>query len=66
MYITRHIARCLKAHDDTDLHLQLGGFPFDIEASMGDAVPDRVVVKGRLKRCISFWRDASDAILGII
>ena len=25
---------------DTDLHLQLGGCPFDIEASVGDLVPD--------------------------
>ena len=54
---------------DTDLHLQLGGCSFDIEASVGDMVPAMVVVKGGLKRCISFWRDnikASDTILSII
>ena len=36
---------------------------------MGDMVPAMVVVKGGLKRCISFWRDnikASDTILSII
>ena len=44
---------------------------WELESSVGDAVPDRVpvVVKGRLKSCISFWKEevkASDFILGII
>ena len=44
---------------------------WELESSMGDAVPDRVaiVVKGRSKSCISFWKEqvkASDFILGII